>query len=119
MMDIEKRKIAQRLRAAGLRAIAEINFTKDNLLELFGLAIKNRITSGVSRHEQPGKNYFNAHGAGHNAGGSKIWQHIAGTKFVRACIRLSGRESTYSRELYKLMTGVYYKGEGSASTTSP
>lgn len=115
-MDIEKRKVAQRLRAAGLRAIAEIQFGRENLLELFGLAIKNRILQGVSKHETVGKNYFNAHGLGHHIRG--IWTHVAGTKFVRACIRLSGRESTYSRELYKLMTGVYYKGEGSETVAS-
>lgn len=115
-MSIEKRKIAQRLRAAGLRAIAEIQFTRENLLELFGLAIKSRIVQGASKHDRIGKNYFNAHGVGHNERG--IWAHIAGTKFVRACIRLSGRESTYSRELYKIMTGTFYKGEDSATVAS-
>lgn len=115
-MDIEKRKIAQRLRAAGLRAVSEIQFGAENLLELFGLAIKHRIMEGVSKHDSVGKNFFNAHGLGHHKRG--IWAHIAGTKFVRACIRLSGRESTYSRELYKIMTGVYYKGEDSETVAS-
>lgn len=116
-MDIKKRKLAQSLRAAGRRAIAEIQMTREHMLELFGLAIKHRIMEGTSKHDSVGKNYFNAHGLGHNVRG--IWAHVAGTKFVRACIRLSGRESTYSRELYKILTGVYYKGEDSETVTSP
>lgn len=115
-MSIENRKIAQRLRAAGLRAIAEIQFTKSDLLELFGLAIKHKMLEGTSKHQLAGKNFLNAHGLGHHPRG--VWAHIAGTKFVRACIRLSGRESTYSRELYKIMTGTFYKGEDSATVAS-
>jgi hypothetical protein len=36
-----------------------------------------------------------------------------GTKFVRRCIRQSGRESTYNRQLYAMMTGHQYEGASS------
>lgn len=67
------------------------------LAELFGRAIMAKLTRGM---ERPGK---------HNAA-RRGTVNPPGTKFVRRCIRNSGRESTYNRQLYAYLTGHQYAG---------
>ena len=78
------------------------------LKELFGRAILIRaITHGRLAKHSSGRKHFVAD-AEH-----LCLPHRPGTKFVRQCIRRSGRESHYNRELYALMTGHQYTGTSS------
>lgn len=103
---IAKRKLVRSMKARFMRDLSERNFQLEDLLQIFGLAIKAKMLERPTRHQMPGKHY----GSSHNQRANPTC-----TKFVRSCIRHSGKESQYSRELYKLLTGLQYGGEADAN----
>lgn len=91
---------------ANLRALVDRQWTGNDLLKIFGDALRAKIADMSNPHNRLGKNYGNRHGTHHNAHSTS--HNPAGTKLIRGFIRHSGRESTYWRELYKSRTGNQY-----------
>lgn len=99
MHPLQKRRLVRQLKARFLRELSQRQFIHADLLEIFGLCIKHKIMAPPTRHQMPGR---------HHAGSKPSAQNPAGTKFVRQCIRRSGKESQYNRELYATMAGEQY-----------
>jgi hypothetical protein len=104
---MERRSIAQ-MKASALRFMAEFKLKAEHLLEIFGMAIRAKMSEPSNRHNSIGSNYFNAHGTHHYVHATN--HHPAGTKLVRAFIRHSRKEQTVYRRLYAELTGKQYNG---------
>lgn len=91
------RRHVQKQKEQTLRQAVERRFTGDDLLGIFGAAIRARLREelqeegyGPSKHSTPGH------------------CNPAGTKLVRRFIRQAGTEATYWRQCYRALTGRHY-----------
>lgn len=82
------------------RELADANWTKRDLIEIFGLGIAHRFRN-QPRHAHIGKNYFTKH---FHAGK----RNPAGSKLLRQFIRRSEKEQHVERKLYAALTGRQY-----------
>jgi hypothetical protein len=87
------RRHVQAQKEGTLREAVSRQFTRNDLLGIFGAAIRARLQEGGYR---PGKH------------ATRGQPHPAGTKLVRRFIRRSGTEATYWRKAYRALTGHHY-----------
>lgn len=96
----ERQKIAAK-RAALLREFSDRQFTREDLLEIFGRALLAKAAAPTERHNVLGK-----HHAAHDD--QCRFHHPAGTKLVRRFIRQARGEQVEYRRIYARMTGHQY-----------
>lgn len=87
------RRRVQKQKEQTLRQAIERQFNRNDLLGIFGAAIRARLQEG---DYSPGKYSTPGH------------CNPAGTKLVRRFIRQSGTEATYWRQCYRALTGRHY-----------
>lgn len=108
MSAISKRKTLDRIKADFRRKLAEFKHSRETLLEIFGMAIRAKLSEPSNKHNSIGKHYFGNHGGTHHLHSTR--HHPATTKLARAIIRANGVGITKSRRLYKSLTGEWYQG---------
>lgn len=101
----ERRALAQ-MKASFRRTMAEHKFQFSDMLELFGMALRAKMAEFTNRSFTIGQHFFNSHGPGHRANGTKF--NPAGTKLARRFIRNSHGSAHYER-VYKGLTGKAYR----------
>lgn len=104
----ERRSLAQ-MKDSFRRTMAEHVFKYSDLLELFSMALRAKLSEYTGRSFTLGQHYFNRHGPAHFANGTKF--NPAGTKLARRFIRQSHGSVHYNR-VYKALTGKAYSGRG-------
>lgn len=102
----QERLIRSELKSAALREIANGKWSYNDLLTIFGGALRAKFEEVPTRDQLPGKHTLNRR--------DRV-QHPAGTKLARRFIRHSGRESTSWRNLYFALTGKHYGTTGASS----
>lgn len=107
-LNRKERRILAVAKEKFLRQIAEMHLTREHLIEIFGMAIRAKLTEPSNPHNSLGENYFNSHGPHHHVRSTA--HNPATTKLIRSFIRGSGKESTFWRLLYKQLTGEQYNG---------
>lgn len=92
LSTISRRLHDRLVKERDLRTATSRQFTRADLLGLFGAAIRSKLAGAnlPGKHSHPGQ------------------RNPAGTKLVRRFIRQSGGESTYWRKRYVALTGRQY-----------